>query len=293
MKGPTLFDHRTVLVTGATGGQGGAVARRLLDHGWTVRALVRDTGTRRAKELAARGAHLMPGDLDDPPSLRLAADGVHGVFSVQPADLADPRPADEVRRGRHVADAAADAGVAHLVYSSVAAAGRHSGVAHFESKTQVEAHVRSAGVPATVLRPVFFMENWMSLLPTPPAGERVGAVALDPDTPLQLIALADIGRIAVDAFERPDACIGRTVEIAGDELTVRQIAGTFTRVDGIPTRVRRQPLDELRAAGDFAAMFDWLNRHGYRVDIAALRERYPALLTFEAWLRGASRGVGG
>ncbi|MFD3525400.1 NmrA/HSCARG family protein [Streptomyces sp. NPDC058653] len=222
---PATPDNRTVLVTGATGGQGGAVARRLLAHGWGVLALVRDPDTRRAKELEALGAELVTGDLDDAPSLRAAARGVHGVFSVQPADMTAPHPEAEVRQGRNVADAAASAGVAHLVYSSVGAAGRKSGVAHFDSKTEIEAYVGTLSVPTTVLRPVFFMENWLYLLPEAENGERVGSIALDADIPLQMIALADIGRIAAEAFDRPAEFIGRRVEIAGDQLTVRQVAG--------------------------------------------------------------------
>ncbi|TQF04332.1 NmrA/HSCARG family protein [Kitasatospora acidiphila] len=278
-----------ILVTGATGGQGGAVARRLLDTSWAVRALVRDPDSPRAGELVALGAELATGDLDDPGSLRAAAQGAHGVFSVQPAVLTDPDPDREVQQGRNVADAARAAGVAHLVYSSVGGAERLSGVPHFETKAAIEAHLDTLGVPATVLRPVFFMENWRYLLPQPEHGERTAALALDADTPLQMIALADIGRIAADAFAHPAEFIGRRLEIAGDELTPRQIADVFTAADGIPTRFTRQPTDELRSqAPDLATMFDWLNEHGYRADLTALRERYPELLTLEAWLRPAA-----
>lgn len=276
---------KTVLVTGATGGQGGAVASRLLGNGWAVRALVRDPDKQRAKDLEALGAELVTGDLDDPESLRAAAQGVHSVFSVQPADMAEPRPEVEVRQGKNVADAAKAAGVAHLVYSSVGSAERRSGVAHFETKAQIEAHIDAIGVPATVLRPVFFMENWPHLLPERVNGERVGSLALDADTSLQMIALSDIGRIAADTFDKPAEFIGKKIEIAGDELTVRQITEVFTKVDGIPTRFQRQPIEELRAeAEELANMFDWLNEKGYEADIAALRERYSELLTLEAWL---------
>ncbi|KAK1180988.1 NmrA/HSCARG family protein [Streptomyces sp. NBS 14/10] len=278
-------NKKAVLVTGATGGQGGAVARSLLHAGWAVRALVRDPDKQAAKELKALGAHLVTGDLDDPQSLRAAARDAYGVFSVQPADMADPRPEAEVRQGRNVADAARAAGVAHLVYSSVGGAERGSGVAHFETKAEIEAHIDAIGVPATVLRPVFFMENWPYLVPEAVNGERVGSLALDADTPLQMIALADIGRIAADAFDKPAEFIGKKIEIAGDELTVRRIAAVFTEVDGVPTRFERQPVDELRAQAEQAAnMFDWLNEKGYQADLGALRERYPELLTLQAWL---------
>ncbi|MGO4749392.1 NmrA/HSCARG family protein [Streptomyces sp. 2MCAF27] len=278
-------NKKTVLVTGATGGQGGAVARSLLRGGWAVRALVRDPGKQAAKELKALGADLVTGDLDDPQSLRAAARGAYGVFSVQPSDMADPRPEAEVRQGRNVADAARAAGVAHLVYSSVGGAERGSGVAHFETKAEIEAYIDALGMPATVLRPVFFMENWPYLVPEAVNGERVGSLALDADTSLQMIALADIGRIAADAFAKPAEFIGKKIEIAGDELTVRRIAAVFTEVDAVPTRFERQPVDELRAAAEQTAkMFDWLNEKGYQADLGALRERYPELLTLQAWL---------
>jgi uncharacterized protein YbjT (DUF2867 family) len=281
-----VSNMKSVLVTGATGGQGGAVARSLLGNGWMVRALVRDPAGQGARDLEALGAELVNGDLDDPESLRAAAQGMHGVFSVQPSDMADPRPEVEVRQGKNVADAAAVAGVAHLVYSSVGGAERKSGIAHFETKAAIEAHIDAIGVPATVLRPVFFMENWPYLVPEADNGERVGSIALDPNTSLQMIALIDIGRIAADVFDNPAQFIGKQIEIAGDELTVRQIAEVFTKVDGIPTRFQRQPIEELRAAAEEAAnMFDWINEQGHQADIAALRERYQELLTLEAWLR--------
>ncbi|KUJ66824.1 NmrA family transcriptional regulator [Streptomyces albus subsp. albus] len=281
-----MRNTKTILVTGATGSQGGAVARWLLYKGWTVRALVRDPGRQGAKDLKALGAQLFTGDLDDPASLRAAARGAHGVFSVQPADLADPHPEAEVRQGKNVADAAEAAGVAHLVYSSVGGAERKPGVMHFETKAEIEAHIDAIGVPATVLRPVFFMENWSYLVPEAENGERVASIALDPDTSLQMIAGMDIGRIAADAFDKPAEFIGKKIEIAGDERTVREIAEVLTKIDGIPTRFERQSIEALRAgAGEVANMFAWINERGFQADIATLRGRYPDLLTLEAWLR--------
>ncbi|MDE3725038.1 NmrA family NAD(P)-binding protein [Nocardiopsis sp. N85] len=280
-----MHTKRTVLVTGATGGQGGAVARALLDRGWAVRALVRDPAAPAARALAALGAETVTGDLDDPGSLRTAARGAHGVFSVQPCDLADPDPVTEVRRGRNVADAAADAGVAHLVYGSAAAAGHGSGVVHFETKEEIEAYVGAVGVPATVLRPVYFMENWRHTLPTPGNGERVVPLALDADAPLQMIALADIGRITAAVFDGAAEFAGRRIDIAGDELTVRRIAEVFTAADGVPTRFERLADAELRAGSpEVAKMFAWIGGKGFRADIAGLRARHPGLLTLEAWL---------
>jgi uncharacterized protein YbjT (DUF2867 family) len=274
-----------VLVTGATGGQGGAVARALLSRDWAVRAFVRDQGSPAAIALANLGAELVRGDLDDPATVRAAMAGVHGVFSVQAADFAEPHSGREVRQGVAVADAAAAAGVAHVVYSSVGGAERGTGIAHFETKAEVERHIRGIGLHATIVRPVFFMENFPYMLPEPDGSERVVPLALGADTHLQMIAIADIGRIVADAFDDPATYVGVEVEIAGDELTVREIAEQFTRADGVPTRFVRQPLAELeQESAEAARMFAWFDAQGYCADIAALRERHPGLHTLADWL---------
>lgn len=153
-----MEDGRLVLVSGATGQQGGAVARSLLGRGFAVRALTRDTDKEAAKELADLGAEVVKGDLEDRPSVERALDGVRGVFSVQ--QFFEAGYEGEVRQGVQLADRAKAAGVEHYVYSSVGSAHRETGIPHFESKWEVEEHVRASGVPYTVLRPVFFMQNW-------------------------------------------------------------------------------------------------------------------------------------
>lgn len=277
-------DPITVLVTGATGSQGGAVVRALLDAGHHVRALVRDPGTQTARVLEATGARLATGDLDHPGSLRAAARGVYGVFSVQPNYVPAPDRDREIRQGQNVADAAIDSGARHLVYSSVGAAPHGSGVTHFQTKYQIEAYIARLGIPATVLRPVYFMDNWTRFLSDTRNSERVIPLALDPDTSLQMVAVADIGRIAAEVFAHPEEFIGQAIDLAGDELTVRQIAEAFTRADGIPSRFTQQAIEQ-SGPGDVPAMHDWLNTTTFRVDITALRDRHPDLLTLDAWLR--------
>ncbi len=146
-----------VLVTGATGRQGGTVIEHLISAGFPVRALVRDPNKPRATELADKGANLAEGDLDDPASLGRALEGVYGVFSVQ--NFFQAGYEGEIRQGTSLADAAKAAGVSHFVYSSVGSAHRDTGISHFESKRRVEGHVRSLGMPYTIVRPVFFMHN--------------------------------------------------------------------------------------------------------------------------------------
>ena len=203
--------EKTIVVIGATGQQGGATARHLLAQGWRVRALTRDPQGAAAQALAAAGAEVVSGNMDDRASLDQAFAGAYGVFSVQNFWLPDVGAAGEVRQGKIVADAAKAAGVRHFVYTSVGGAERQTGLSHFDSKWQIEEYVRSLSLPATVLRPVFFMEN----LTSPMMGPRDGVLAnaLRPTTSLQMIAVEDIGYFAALAFARPQEFIGKAIEL--------------------------------------------------------------------------------
>ncbi|MGW0121051.1 NmrA/HSCARG family protein [Streptomyces sp. NPDC003327] len=276
--------EETILVLGGTGRQGGAVARELLRRGHSVRALVRDPAKDEAKALAEAGAVLVRGDMDDEASLAAAMDGVHGVFSVQTFRGPGGCEAEE-RQGRAVADAAVRAGVKHFVYSSVGGADRDTRVPHFESKLRIEEYLRTLDLPLTVLRPVMFHDILLDIAPRPVADGLVLAMWLDPETSVQLIATSDIGVFAADAFDDPAGWLGRTVEIAGDDLTGPQMAAAFEAVSGVPTRFQQLPIEPLRAAReDLANMFDWFERDGYRADLPALRENRPDLVSLESWL---------
>jgi uncharacterized protein YbjT (DUF2867 family) len=210
---------------------------------------------------------------------------VRGVFSVQ-TFLTPGGVAAEERLGKAAADAAARAGVGHLVYSSVGGAERSSGVPHFDSKWRVEQHIAALGLPATVLRPVMFYDGFHDIGPRLVDGELVLGLWLRPQTPLQMIATADIAAFAADAFDDPAHWIGRHVEIAGDELTGPQMAKVFDDVTGISTRYEQQPIEQLRAiSAEMAAMFDWFDREGYRADLPTLRRIRPTLTSLESWLR--------
>ncbi len=274
----------TILVLGGTGRQGGAVARELLRRGRTVHALVRDPGKEEARALEEAGAVLVRGDLDDEASLAAAMKDVHGVFSVQTFRGPGGVEAEE-RQGRAVADAAVLAGVEHFVYSSVGGADRDTRVPHFESKLRIEQYLLTLDLPTTVLRPVMFHDILLDITPRPVEDGLVLSMWLDPGTSVQLIATSDIGVFAADAFEDPDAWMGRVVEIAGDDLTGPQMAAAFEAVSGVPTRFQQLPIEPLRAArADLANMFDWFERDGYRADLPALRRSRPDLVTLETWL---------
>jgi uncharacterized protein YbjT (DUF2867 family) len=275
-----------ILVTGATGRQGGAVVRHLLERGATVRALTRNPDGAAARQLGAGGVQLARGDMDDQASLEKAMQGAWGVYSVQDFTVGAAR---EIRQGTNVAEAAHRCGIGHLVYSSVGGADRDSGIGHWESKWAIETCIRDLGLPATVFRPASFMENYY--IPAVEKGLLHGRF-VDPvraGKPYQTIAIDDIGKFVALAFDRPGDFTGTHLEIAGSELTNVQAAAIFARVLGRPVKFRRMPMPVVRVVlgKEFYQMFRWFNAAGYQADIGRLRSRYPelGLATLEDWLR--------
>src|SRR5712692_6802330 len=278
---------RTVLVTGATGRQGGAVVRHMLPKGWKLKALTRNPQSHAAQSLARQGVELVQGDLEDAGSVTQAAVDVYGIYSAQ--DFWAVGAKREVQQGKNLADAAKKAGVQHFVYSSVGGAERNTGIPHWESKWEIERHIRTLALPATILRPASFMETYHIL--EVEVGILKGKLA-DPiraDKPYQTIATDDIGAFAALAFERPKDFIGLELEIAGSELTNLEAAQVFGRVMGRRVKFRKLPMPIVRLflGKEFYEMFRWFNEAGYKADIAELRRRYPEihLHTLEEWLR--------
>lgn len=280
-------NDRVVLVAGATGRQGGGVVRHMLRKGWSLRALTRNPKSYAAQQLAARGVEVAHGDLDDPASLERAARGVYGIFSVQ--DFWTVGARREVQQGKNLADVAKKVGVRHFVYSSVGGAERNSGITHWETKWVVEQHIRSLGLPVTILRPASFMETYH--ITEVEIGLLKGKL-VDPirgDKPYQTIATDDIGAFVAVAFERPKDFVGLELEIAGSELTNLQAAQVFSRVLNRPVTFKKLPMlvVKLVLGKEFYEMFDWFNKRGYQANISDLRRKYPEvhLHSLEEWLR--------
>ena len=284
---------RHLLVTGATGQQGGAVTRQALRRGHHVRLLVRDPAAPAARALADLGAELCVGDLDDPDSLRAASRGVEGVFVVLVAAGGAP---SERLQGERAFAATREAGVGHIVYTSAASADRDVGVPGFAVKRQLEAALLAGGVPATVVAPVYFMEN--NLSPFALAGLKEGRVArfLPVDHPLQQVAVDDIGRLVVAVFESGPRFQGRRLEIAGDSLTTRELARLLAARLGRPLEPVQIALQALPrgspAADNLAAMLAWLGRAGFRADLGLLRAEFPdvPLTSFASWVNAQDWG---
>jgi uncharacterized protein YbjT (DUF2867 family) len=277
-----------VLVTGATGRQGGSVLRHLrAQGGWKLRALTRNPNDTAARRLATEGVEVVKGDLEDMASLGSAVRGARGVYSVQDFWAVGARR--EVLQGKNLADAAKSAGVEHFVYSSVGGAERNSGIDHWESKWEIERHIRKLGLPATVVRPAAFMENYY--VDQVEIGILKGKLT-DPirgDKPYQTIAADDIGGFVALAFSRPQDFIGLELEIAGSELTNIEAAQVFSRVLGKKVTFQKLPMPivKLFLGKEFYQMFRWFNDSGFKADIPELRRRYPEvrLRSLEEWLR--------
>ncbi|MGM1064302.1 NmrA family NAD(P)-binding protein [Saccharothrix sp. Mg75] len=270
-----------VLVTGATGKQGGATARALLAAGVPVRALVRDPASDRARAVEALGAELVTGDLRDRGSVVRAAEGARAVFSVQmPAATATGFDfAGEVTQGVNLVEGARAAGVPQFVHTSVSGAGQHTEAPGWaegrwasmgptlNAKSAVQDSVRAAGFPRwTILKPGFFMEN---LLPSAaflfPRGVEGGLVSvLKPGTRLALVTVGDVGRAAAAAVAEPDRFHRVELELAGDHLPMTEIAEVLSRALGTPLTAPDMTEEEALAAGmpAMGAAHEWMNAVG-------------------------------
>ncbi len=282
-----LNADKTVLITGATGQQGGAVIRHMLAKGWHLRALTRNSSGDTALNLARQGVELAQGDLDDLASLEHAAHGVYGIYSVQ--NFWKVGAQREVQQGKNLADVAKKAGVEHFVYSSVGGAERNSGIGHWATKWEVEQYIRQLGLPATMIRPAAFMENYYSEQTEIGILQGKFTDAVRADKPYQTIAVDDIGAFVALAFDHPKEFIGQALEIAGSELTNPQAAEVFSRVLGKSVEFQELPMPVVQSVlgEEYYQMYRWFNEEGFKANIADLRRRYPEvqLHTLEEWLR--------
>ena len=282
-----MSDSLSVLVSGATGQQGGALARVLLKKGHSVRAFVRSPDSPEAKELERSGAELAKGDFEDPFLMSEAARGMDAVFVV--ATPFEAGTEAETRHGIAAADAAKTAGVEHLVYSSVANADKDTGIPHFDSKREVEEHIEGLGIPYTIVAPVYFMDNLLAPWTLPQLKEGRFPMALPASRPLQQIALSDIAAFTGLVLENREEFIGWRVDIASDELSGEEVTEVLTRVTRREIHYVALPLEQVRQAmgEDGARMFEWFDRVGYSADIEALRREHPEVgwHTFEDWAK--------
>ena len=273
-----------VVVAGATGNQGGAVVRGLLERGHEVRAVTRTTDSAKAMELAKAGATVVGASLEDTAALTKALEGATSLFAMTTPFGVGTQA--ETQQGVSAANAAKAAGV-HLVFTSVGSANRRTGVPHFDSKGEVEEHIAKIGVRATILAPVYFMDNLY--FGKAQLAKGVYATPLPPARRLAQVAVADIGAVAVRLLEDAGRFAGKRFDLAGDDLSGNDVVATLSRITGRQFTYFQVPLDVIRQrmGDDGAKMYEWFDRVGYTVDRAALRREFPdvAFHDFESWAR--------
>jgi uncharacterized protein YbjT (DUF2867 family) len=264
-----------------TGKQGGATARSLAGKGFHLRGMTRRPDSEPARAVKELGIDIVAGDLNDEESLKRAVDGAWGVYAVQ--NTWEPGVEGEEAQGHRLARVARAAGVEHYVYASVGSAHRQTGIPHFDNKARVEDTVRSLGFPSyTIVRPVFFMENLTS--PWFLNGDKLLA-GMKPTTPLQMIAVEDIGKYGALAFAQAARVKNRAFDIAGDTATMPEAARVLSKALGRTITFVEIPLEEVRKnSEDFAIMLQWFGDVGYDVDIPALQREFGIKpTTLEQW----------
>lgn len=286
--------EQPILVFGATGQQGGAVTKALLNCGWRVRALVRNVNSDRALALQIAGVELVKGNLNEPQTIRDAMNGAYGVFSVQPSSgqgaLYGVSDDDEVHYGTQIANIALESGVRHLIYSSTdAISDVPTGMGHFDSKARIEKHIRTLPVCSTIIRPAAFME--MLLMPGFGLDEGRFNFFMQPEQSMQLLALEDLGLIVAAVFAEPERFSGTTFAVASDDVTGRDIEAVFSEMAGRQISYSRFN-DDVLAGNHFLAKLTDLLDTGVlagTANLQQLRAINPQLRSLRSWLTGSGR----
>lgn len=286
--------NRIILVIGATGAQGGSVARHLLSSSdFSVRCLTRDPGSEKAQALARAGAEVFKGDLENPESLDAALKGCYGVFGVTNFWEHFDK---EYQQGKNLVDAVERAGVEHFVFSTLPYVNKITKgeleVPHFDIKGQLEEYTRSFGINATFVHVAFYYENFLSFSPPQDQGDGTFAFSFPQgDTPLAAVAVEDLGGVVKAIFERPSDFKGRIVGVVGDDLPPASYADTMTRILGKKVVYNYIPRDvfasfDFPGADDLANMFEYNRLHipTRQEDLEESRTLYPELQSFESWL---------
>jgi uncharacterized protein YbjT (DUF2867 family) len=306
-----VAERKVIVVTGATGAQGGGLARAILaepEAGYTVRALTRDAHSEAARALAEAGAEIVSADLDDPASLERAFEGAYGAYCVT-FFWAHFSPEQEQSQARSMAQAAKSAGLRHVIWSTLEDTRRwlklddprmptlmeRYKVPHFDAKGESDEFFRQAGVPTTFLLTSYYWDNLIhfGMGPKPgPDGTLLLALPMG-DRKLPGIAAEDIGRCAWGIFKQGEGLAGRTIGIAGEHLTGAEMAASLGRALGREVRYAAIPPDAYRALGfpgsdDLGNMFQF--KHDFNDEFCAARSietsrsLNPRLMSFDDWL---------
>jgi uncharacterized protein YbjT (DUF2867 family) len=290
-----MNNRKKILVVGATGAQGGSVARNLLSRGkFDVRALTRKADSPAAQALRELGAEIVQGDLDDPASISAALEGCYGVFGVTNYWEHFEK---EGQQGRNLVAAVAAANIHHFVFSTLPPVEKATNGAlhspHFDLKAEHEEYARSLGIPSTFVHVPAYYENFLYFLPPRPTGDEGVFEFGFPlgETAMAAMSVEDVGLIVAPIFEQPEQYIGKVLKLAGDELTGAAYAEVMSRRTGADIRYAYVPRETFAALGfpgaeDLADMFEFYRLHipSRMRDIETCRAIAPELQSFETWV---------
>ncbi len=280
-----MTDNKTIFVTGGTGNQGGAVARSLLQHGFTVKVLTRNIHSTKAQNLKALGIELVKGDLNNVDSYREHLKDLHGVFSVQTFENGIE---EEINQGIKLATVAKELGVKHFLYSSVVGADLNTNVPHIESKFKIENYIKQIGLPFTIIRPTSLYENF--LIPQIRKGILKGKLVqpINVDTIQQYVASEDIGKAAAKIFQHSDLYLGKTIPLATEQLSTGQVAEMFSLVLNKKIEYQKLPvlITRLFLGKNLYKMFKWINEKSsfQKEDLALTRKEFTNLISLKSWI---------
>jgi len=280
-------DTTSVLVTGATGNQGGAVVEHLLasDTEFDVHGLTRSVDSERAQQLVDRGVTMVEGNLNDPESFRSHVAAVDAVFAV--TNFWTEGYDAQVQQGKHLADVAAEEAIEQFVFSGVGSHWEETGVPHFDSAAEIDQYTQSLDLPLTVLRSGVFLSESRSVRREYRRRWHAGVAARRRCQPTDG-RHDDVGRAAAVAFEHPEEYVGERFSLAGDERTLAETAAAIAEVSGHEVEAYHVPIEDAYESfgEEFTVMCEWFNEVGYSADIDALAEQFGfSFTTLEEYLR--------
>ena len=280
-----MTNNKTIFVTGGTGNQGGAVARNLVQQGFTVKVLTRNIESPKSQNLKNLNIELINGDLNNTDTFREHLKDIYGIFSVQSFENGVDK---EMNQGIALADLGKEINIKHFLYSSVFAANLNTGVPHMDSKFKIENHIRQIGLPFTILRPTSLYENF--LIPQVKKGILKGKLVqpINRNTVQQYIASEDIGKAAAKIFQNNDNYLGKTIPLATEQLTMQEVADIFSKVLKKKIVYKKLPafITKLFMGNSLFKMFKWMNEKSvFSIeDVTLTRKEFPNPLSLQRWI---------
>jgi len=277
---------KTIFVTGVTGNQGSAVAKKLLGKGYKVIGLTRDPNSEKAQVLKKTGVELIKADLNLPETYKDRLLDVYGVFSMQTYAHGIDK---ELIQGIQLANFAKENGIKHFLYTSISGCDQHTGIPHWEIKHQIENHIKAIGLPYTIIRPVSFYQNFLF----PQVSSRINKGKLVTPTAknkiMQFVSAEDVGAISATIFEQPEKYLRRTITIGTEQMDMQKVAETFSKVLGRQIRYQQLPgiITRLVMGKNLHKMFNWCNKNDclFIKDMDGVKTEFPDLTRMESWIK--------